>query len=291
MESRRRFLAQIGWTSWAVGCGSQSVWGQVSARKPGTPPAASNQRPLVASVRDLGIQFRDNPVKITGQDAASAISLPNGDAFWIFGDTVEGPFESIRNLDLHGMLSNTACIVPPQDASRGIKKFQYLTDPLTQRARQVIPFVGDEAQRGVRVWGVHGLCVEPYIYLFYHKITVLKDVDVFVNFTLNGMGIARARIGEYQFERLTAPDGSLEFWKPNEPGFGVFVETLPDGYVYLWGSLMTGMFLARTRPESICDLNSYEYLVQAPTRNNPHVPPKWGKQWNSSAVLFDARSQ
>ena len=110
--------------------------------------------------------------------------------------------------------------------------------------------------------------------------------DVFVNFTLDGMGIARARVGEYQFERLVAPDGSLEFWKGDQPGFGVFVEQR-DGYVYLWGSLMTAMFLARTRPEAIEDLSSYEYLVAAPTLTRPEIAPRWDRTFRPTAPLFD----
>ena len=34
------------------------------------------------------------------------------------------------------------------------------------------------------------------------------------------------------------------------------------GMSYVWGSIMTGMYLARTRPAAIADLGSYEYLVK-----------------------------
>src|SRR5262245_42260422 len=73
---------------------------------------------LVASVRDLGVQFRNNPVNVTGQDAASSLVLSNGESLWVFGDTVEGPFKTIRNLDLTNLLSNTGAIVPRQEVSQ-----------------------------------------------------------------------------------------------------------------------------------------------------------------------------
>ena len=131
------------------------------------------------------------------------------------------------------------------------------------------------------------MCVGKQIFVFYHRITLLKGVDVFVNFQLDGMGIARAQTGNFEFERLTAPDGTREFWKGKDPTFGVFVERADD-YVYLWGSLATGMHLARTRPDSIADLASYEYLVEAPTPGKPKIAPRWTTKFAPTAPLFDS---
>lgn len=59
---------------------------------------------FVASVRDLGTQFLDNDVDITGQDAVTSVALADGSTFWIFGDTIEGPFDSIRGFELTEVL-------------------------------------------------------------------------------------------------------------------------------------------------------------------------------------------
>ena len=241
----------------------------------------------VAAVRYLGKQFQDNPVGLTGQDCASSIVLPSGEALWMFGDTIEGPFESIRGLALDDKLSNTATVVPRQDVSEGIKKYQFVTQPDAKRARQVVPFVGDEDPAAQRIWPIHGLCSGEHIYVFYHRISLIPGVDVFDNFNLDGMGIARAKIGEWKFERLAAPDGSYEFWKGDKPTFGVFVQQM-DGVAYVWGSLMTGMFLARTSPATIADLASYEYLTSAPTGGDPQAKPVWSKTFEPTAVLFDS---
>ena len=244
-------------------------------------------RSICSSVRDLGLQFLDNSLRITGQDGATSTQLPNGDAFWMFGDTIEGPFETIRNHDLTEVLSNTASIVPAQDVSKGIQQFDYLKSVDGKRPRQVIQFDTAEDKAKHRLWPIHSVSVNDTIYAFYHKITMDPDVDVFETFELNGMGIARARIGEYRFERLTAPDDSKEFWKGDEPTFGVFVEKKPDGYIYLWGCYWTGMFLARTRPESIEDMASYEYLVAGPTLESPETIAVWKKTFEPTAVLFE----
>lgn len=241
----------------------------------------------VAAVRYLGKQFQDNPVGVTGQDCASSLLLPSGDALWLFGDTIEGPFESIRGLALDDKLSNTAALVPQQDVSEGIRQFQFITQADGKRPRQVVPFLADEDPAQHRLWPIHGVCSDGHVYVFYHRISLIPGVDVFDNFNLDGMGIGRAKIGEWRFERLAAPDGTREFWKGDQPTFGVFNHQ-EDGFVYVWGSLMTGMFLARTVPAKIDDLASYEYLVSAPTVNDPQTQPMWSKPFEPTAVLFDA---
>jgi hypothetical protein len=278
--SRRTFVKA------AVGCVAGGALGHAKAVlcRAAEPPTNES---LVASVRYLGNQFLDNAVNVTGLDGATSMVLPSGDSLWLFGDTVEGPFETIRGLDLTKLCSNTAAIVPPQDTSQGIKRYRFLAQADGKGPRQILPFAADEDPAVHRVWAVHGTCVGQKLYLFYHRITQLKGVDVFVNFQLDGMGIARADVADLEFTRLTAPDGTREFWKGNEPGFGVFVERL-DGFVYLWGSLMTGMYLARTRPETIEDLSAYEYLVAAPSFDAPNTTPRWSKQFDPAAKLFDA---
>ena len=174
--------------------------------------------PLVASVRDLGVQFSDNDLDITGQDAVTSVLLPGDETFWIFGDTVEGPFDTIRGFELTEVLSNTGAIVPLQDISDGVKAFRYLAEPSGARARQLIGFVAPEHKSTQRLWAIHGVHTGGHLYLYYHRITMDPTLDVFETFTLDGMGIARAG-ADYQFERLTAPDGSLRVVEGRPAGF------------------------------------------------------------------------
>lgn len=247
--------------------------------------------PLVASVRDLGVQFADNDVDITGQDAVSSVELADGTTFWIFGDTIEGPFDSIRGFELTEVLSNTGAIVPLQDLSHGVREFRYLTNPEGTRARQLIGFIPPEHKSRQRLWAIHGAQVGEQLYLYYHRITMDPTRDVFETFVLDGMGVARATGPDYEFERLRAPDGSYEWWKGDQPGFGVWVQRHGE-YLYLWGSIQPesksagDMYLARVRPEDIEDLAAYEYLVEAPTEAAPDVEPRWSSTFTPTACLF-----
>jgi hypothetical protein len=267
-RSRRQFLA--GGTTALL---SGAVFSP-SARGDESVALLPSDNPLVASVRFLGNQFLENKVGVTGADGATSTVLPTGESLWMFGDTVEGPFKSIRGLELTKLRSNTGALVPKQDASQGIKNFQFHADETGKRPRQLVPFAADEDPAVNRVWAIHGVVVESKVFLFYHRISLLKNVDVFVDFQLDGMGIAKADVGDLAFTRLLAPDGSRLFWKTQEPTFGVWVMR-EDDYVYVWGCLMTGMYLARTRPGAIADLASYEYLVEAPSAQRPDVRPKW----------------
>jgi hypothetical protein len=242
---------------------------------------------LVSEVRLIGTQFLDNPVGITGADGATSTVLGQGRALWVFGDTVEGPFDSIHGVDLSALRSNTAAIVPHQNVARGIRRFRFLAEIDGRRPRQIVPYAPEEDPAVHRIWPIHGIRVGEQVYLFYHRITLQQGVDVFADFQLDGMGIARADVNSLQFTRLVAPDGSREFWKGDEPGFGVFVER-DDEFIYLWGCLMTGMYLARTRPESIEDLSAYEYLVEAPALNRPDAKVRWSRTFQPTAVLFDS---
>lgn len=225
-------------------------------------------------------------MNVTGADGATSLVLPTGESLWVFGDTVEGPFESIHGLDLAPLRSNTGALAPVQDAAAGLKRFRFLATADRKRPRQLVPYLPDEDPARQRLWAIHGACVGQTAYLYYHRISLLKGVDVFQSFKLEGMGLARADARALEFTRLDAADGTREFWKGDQPGFGVFVEQTRD-YVYLWGSLMTGMFLARVQPDAIENSAAYEYLVAAPTPARPEVEPRWADQFEPAAVLFD----
>ncbi len=243
---------------------------------------------ITANVRDLGLQFKQNDVDIAGQDGATSALLPNGDALWMFGDTIEGPFETIRNHPLEGVLSNTASIVPRQDASAGLKAYEYLKDADGARARQVIAFEEDEDPALHRLWPMHSVVLGDDVYTYYIKITMDPDLDVFDSLELNGNGIAKAKVGEWRFERLRNRSGERTFWGGDQPTYGVFSELGADGWLYVWGSFWTGMYLARVKPERIAEPDAYQYLVEAPTASKPNVVPRWGGAYNPRAALFDS---
>ena len=147
--SRRDFLKRTS-EGLLAAVTAQGGIGRAQPRKTEDPP----NQPLVDSVRYLGRQFLKNPLGITGADGATSTLLPSGESLWLFGDTVEGPFESIRGLDLTKLRSGTAAIVPRQDASNGISQFRFLADESGKRPRQILPYANDEEPAIHRVWPI-----------------------------------------------------------------------------------------------------------------------------------------
>src|SRR4051812_43329820 len=166
-SSRRQFLS----TGAAFLASGVVIPSPSRAEKDASPPADDS---LIAAVRSIGNQFLDNKVGVTGADGATSTVLPSGDSLWMFGDTVEGPFKSIRGLELTQLRSNTGAIVPKQDASQGIKHFKFLADESGKRPRQIVPFAADEDPAVNRVWAIHGVAVESKVFLYYHRISLLK---------------------------------------------------------------------------------------------------------------------
>ena len=174
--------------------------------------------PLIAKVRYLGTQFQDNSVNITGQDCASSIVLPSGESLWVFGDTIEGQFESIRGLPLDDKLSNTAAIVPRQNVSNGIKQYQFLTQARWQAASS------DRAVRDVRRSRSSTDLANPWFVQTRRNLCVLSPYLTHSGrrrvrrFSTRRHGYrARRSIGEWKFERLKAPDGSWNSGKATNP--------------------------------------------------------------------------
>ena len=133
------------------------------------------------------------PVKITGLDGATSTILPSGDALWVFGDSVEGPFTSITTVDLKDKLSNTAAVVPMQRRSGWYQAISISCAANGIRPRQLVPFAAGEDPAKNRVWPMHGVCVGKQVYLFYHRISLIDGVNVFENFQLDGMGYVEGK--------------------------------------------------------------------------------------------------
>lgn len=255
----------------------------VCAGEPTDHARRHDREELIAMVREVGPTFLNN-VHVTGQDGATSIVLDHHRALWVFGDTVTEPFESIRTVDLSRVISSCGMVVRRQPVGAGIARFEYLMDE-SGKVRPLLEYAADEDPARVRLWPIHGVCVGGKVYLYYHKIELDPRVDVFENFRLLGMGVARADVDQWRFERIESSHGSTLWWKHDQPTYGVWVQELSDGYLYLWGSLMTGMFLARCRASDVEHGDRYEYL----DRRDQVVPdePRWSKSFDPTAVLFD----
>ena len=257
-----------------------------------------SQPPLrIAGVRDLGPQFTRNDHRMAGQDGAYSIPLPDGTAFWFFGDTAIGerPPGSFRDVferlaatgqpqghaPFERMPTNTGLLLRDETGEGGLNDFTYLTDEVGE-LRQLIPLGEGEREGWDRAWCLHGVALGETLYLYYQHIRMLEEKGgpFAMGFEVLGTGLARGLIGEWQFERLSHAGEDL-WWPYPQPQFANCV-LRADDWLYLYGVTPDGggtqqAYLARVRPDEIEDLDHYTYFDGT----------DWSADVAAAAPLFD----
>jgi hypothetical protein len=232
----------------------------------------------VASARDLGPQFVANPDHVVGMDGA--FSIPLGDkTLWFFGDTLIGrrtPGQSLWYIDdqpvgptdmsgrgsIERMINNSGMLVPPQDASHGLREFEFIRD--SRGVKPLIPLEGGEHPDRDRIWCQHGCAIDGKIYLSFIKVR-MKPTGACpfpVCFDIIGSGLAVGSQSDWRFRRI-ARNGDSILWRADQPHFAT--ATLPAGeHLYLFGSVsrddVQRCYLARTRVDKIETIDCYEYF-------------------------------
>jgi hypothetical protein len=255
-------------------------------------------RPLrIAAVRDLGPQFTRNDHRMAGQDGAYSIPLPDGTAFWFFGDTAIGerPPGSFRDVferlaaeghpeghaPFERMPTNTGLLLRDRTGEHGLRDFTYLLDEAGE-IRQLIPLGEGEREGWDRAWCLHGIAQGERLYLYYQHIRMLEERGgpFAMGFDVLGTGLARGEIGAWRFERIPT-DGEDLWWPYPQPQFANCV--LPaDGWLYLYGVTpepdgVQRAYLARVRPDDIERRDRYAYYDGA----------GWSPDVSAAAPLFD----
>ena len=247
-----------------------------------------SSRLRVGSARDLGPQFRDNPVRMIGQDGAYSIPL-NGEVLWFFGDTYVGPPEAAgpRHLDriqrAERVITNTGLLTSQRDASRGITEFRYITDAQGE-LRPLIPPLPWETPDTFRTWCQHGCCLGGRLYLYFIQVRMLDYGPWLVNFEVTGAGLAVGSRRDFTSQRVER-EGSCLLWGPKEPHLGgAVLRRAGDPKVYLYGSLrgedeVQRCYVARGDESDLTAVERYQYWTGE--------EGGWGSRPEAAAPLFD----
>jgi hypothetical protein len=235
-------------------------------------------KPLqVAQARDCGLLFVDNPVRVIGQDCAYSIPLGDGEALWVFGDTLLGTFDESGRRLLERMPSSTGLLSAP-----GLRSYCYLTDE-GGYPRQLLPWLSEEDPERCRIWPLHGLFMHGRVYLFYVRVALLSGRCWPYKFEVAGTGLAVARYPELAFERVVRQDSTL-WWAADEPCYGAAVLSFfAEGMVYVYGTWLRDghhyCSLARVNAEQLEEPEAYEYLVSS--------APEWSPERRRAIPIMD----
>lgn len=235
--------------------------------------------PRVVSVENGGLLFTDNQAGVSGTDAGYSVPM-GAQTLWLFGDVfLLHPSDPARQYV--GAVSNCALLTGRGHGAAPLSKYQFLVDPATGLARQVIPTQEDEGPE-TRLWPLGGWhdAGTVSVYLYYALVRVTGPGPF--GFEIAGHGLARAdasRPRELMFQRLRAPSGQWVWWPSAGPMFGCAVfagADEDDEHLYLVGvperdPTKPGK-LARVPRSRITELDAYEYFVGTSDR------PRWRRR-------------
>ncbi|HNW58996.1 MAG TPA: DUF4185 domain-containing protein [bacterium] len=240
--------------------------------------------------RDLGAQFRQNPHHMVGQDGAFTIPTRAG-LLWFFGDTLigarrpgsslwypdgapVGPLDMSGKAGIERMVNNTGLLSTSQVGPEGISDFRYILDDQGE-IKALIPLEADEDPDRVRVWCLHGVEIDNWIYLFFIKVVTIAEGLFPVNFRILGSGLAIGDAETWEFNRIVS-HGSDIWWRENQPHFAAAILNPEGEFLYLYGALqgkdtVQRCYLARVKKCDIKRRERYEYLCTLATEEG--TPP------------------
>ena len=253
----------------------------------------------VESARDLGPLFADNPHQMIGQDGA--FSIPLGEqTLWFFGDTLIGHRRRRESLwypggqpvgprDMSGvagiqrMINNSGLLVPAGEGPDVLKKFRYIRDD-DGGLKTLLPLEADEHPDRDRIWCQHGVKIRERLYLSFIKVRMTDEPTppLPIGFEIVGSGLAVGSARDWNFRRIER-GGSSILWRADQPHFATaFMFDPSSGKMFLYGTVrrdgVQRCYIARVSPDSIEDLDAYEYLASD--------APKWSRAIEDAAPIF-----
>jgi hypothetical protein len=187
------------------------------------------------------------------QDGGMSIPLPDGSAFWTFGDTFYGHGKNKDGSDkIDGAVSSSVCRV--RLTANG-PTAEYFTNGRGQ-VDFLLPLDSSESWDKHRVWPTGGAHVDGATYLYFSRVT-LNEKTTF-GFEDDGAGLAKATGESWKFDRLLMPHS-----EPPLPVSPVCVLARQDDlylyYIEKTGKLESAVFLARVPAAQAGDPVAYRF--------------------------------
>lgn len=223
----------------------------------------------VVRVENAGLLFTDNTAGVNGTDAGYSVPL-DSQTLWLFGDVfLQNPTSAHK--PFAGGVSNCGLLASRGKGPAALKRYEFLTDPDSGMARQLIPRLPDEDDK-VRLWPFGGWysALERRVYLYYARVRVTGGGPL--DFRAEGYGLAAADARNPKnlaFKRLRNAEGSVIWWPAGagRPVFGSAVLARGDK-LYVFGYQDRGFRkfgkLARVRQESVSNSRAYEFFSGTP---------------------------
>lgn len=228
----------------------------VRAQQQSTAPAfaISTGTPLLAYTTSTGA--------VVGQGGNYSIQLKDGRSLWLLNNVMTGEFRPDGQPAVWDIVDGAAAFSASTSPYAQAGALRCVSDD----AGLPLPLLSGLAEApGRRFWPRSGLCAAGKCYVFFSVMNNFGP-ELYDYFRV-GQGVAYSEnpAGPY---RKTLGGSRYSLWNDVEPAFGSAVLADADGWVYVYGRVMTApgeyaAALARVKPDRLAAREKYEYYGAA----------------------------
>ena len=266
------------------------------AGNPAAPPALLEPPPRPVSAERVGTLASAAASKAGAvlYDGGACVELPDGRAFWTFGDTFFGERGGPVNPDLVRFLGPAGA----GDRLKSVRGAVSHTGLLSSRrdfagAEAAAAFLGEKEPwlplppeepdpKTLRTWPMHGIQAGGRLLLFYGLIRVIEGAPPPFNFEVLGIGLAEGDPARPPLRAVRGPRGWRCF-PADAPGYGAAVLQadmgITEGFDYVFGTKPGGftnsVYVARVPHGREADPAAWRF------------GPRWAEEPSAAEPIFD----
>ncbi|HAT71969.1 MAG TPA: hypothetical protein DCS63_04060 [Elusimicrobia bacterium] len=203
---------------------------------------------------------------VVGQGGNCAVALPDGRALWFLNNVMTGERKADGQAAVWDIVDGAAAFSASTAPWAQGGALEYVSDENNLPLALLSGDLGEYSQVR-KFWPRSGFCYGGKCYVFY-SIMNNYGPGPYDHFRV-GQGLAWADkpAGPY---RKALSGTRYGFWNDIEPAFGSALLKDEDGWLYVYGRVMTapgeyGAALARVRPEQVLSRDNYSYYSADPS--------------------------
>lgn len=218
--------------------------------------AVSSGTPLLAQPASTGV--------VVGQGCNFSVQLKDGRSLWLLNNIMTGEFRPDGQPVVWDILDGAAAIAPSTSPYAQAGALRYVVN----EAGLPLPLLSGAASEyspARKFWPRSGLCSADRCFVFYSVMNNYgpEPYDYF----RVGQGVASADNPAGPYKKALYGK-RYSFWNDVEPAFGSALLSDDDGWVYIYGRVMTSpggyaAALARVKPDQLTSREKYEYYSAA----------------------------
>lgn len=218
--------------------------------------SVSSGKPLLSRAPSTGT--------VVAQGGNYSLPLPDGRALWLLNNVWVGELKPGGEAAVWGIIDGAAALAPSTAPYAQAGALAHISD----ENAWPLPLLSGELKEYSQVrkfWPRGGLCLPGKCHVFYSIMNNYGPGPYDYFRVGQGVAASESPAGPYAKARAGA---RYSLWNDIEPAFGSAVLADEDGWVYVYGRVLTGpgeyaAHLARVKPEGMAARENYAYFSAA----------------------------